>query len=167
MKSGVGGVLLGAVLVAGLGTACTAGPAPRSPMPSGTRSPLASTSTSGLDPLLIAALVSARALVTPLPTRTRTAAQICDDAHIGGIATASATTVHAIRSLLGGHGVKPEPLLPDALRPAPPSAQAAWCWIAAGPNTWTACLAAEGIASQRVGTVSGDADPPIGPYPFR
>jgi hypothetical protein len=93
--------------------------------------------------------------------------QICTEARVGAIASASATTVGAVRAIKGGHGGRPQPLLPDALRPAPNSAQAAWCWIASGPDAWTAYLASPGVAAEHVGDLSGQADPPVGEYPFR
>jgi hypothetical protein len=106
-------------------------------------------------------------LGAPLPTLKVTAMQICADARVGAVASASSTTVGAVRAIEGGHGVRPQPLLPHALRPAPNSAQAAWCWTVSAPDAWTAYLASPGVAPEHVGDLSGQTDPPVGQYPFR
>ena len=108
-------------------------------------------------------------LTTPLPTRHRSGREICEDAHLGQIASASETTVLAVRSMTGQPGPAHHPVLlwPHALAPAPGTAQAAWCWVATGQNTWTDYLASEGIVPELIGTESGPAAPPIGPYPLR
>lgn len=83
------------------------------------------------------------------------------------VETASTTTVATIRAISGGHGLKPHALLPDAFRGTDGSAKAAWCWVPSGPARWTSYIATNGRAPIKIGVVDGDAQAPIGPYPFR
>lgn len=100
------------------------------------------------------------------------ASGLCHAAHVGRVISASTTSVHAVRSITGGwHHV---PVLPDALRPAAPSARAAWCWTAAEGTpasakygVYHAYVVTDGVPPQFIGRMQSPRSMASGEYPFR
>lgn len=103
------------------------------------------------------------------------ASGLCHAANVGRVVSSSPTTVHAIRSIEGGHTLyAPQRLLPDALQPAPPSARAAWCWTTAEATptsarygVYHAYVVTDGVPPQFIGRMKSPRFMAAGEYPFR
>ena len=106
---------------------------------------------------------------------TASATALCHAANIGQVISVSATTVHAIRSIKGGHSLgPPQRLIPGALRPAVAKARAAWCWTTAEGTTATASygtyhayVVTNGVPPQLVGRMKSPRSMASGEYPIR